>query len=405
MKKLVFDLPQARERMLERCSCMDTEQIALEKAAGRILASDVRASYNVPLFDKSPLDGYAFRAADTLELSEDGQVRLTVTGEIAAGAYSAKTLKPGCAVKILTGAPIPNGADAVAKFEDTIEEQGYVTLSQTYRTGQNIVRAGEDVTSGSVIALRGSKVDAAVHGMLASQGIQTVEVYKTPLIGIISQGNELLNPGELLSAGKIYNSNRYMLSTALKEEEFSSIYLGSVRDDAKKIAEYLEMAVCMYDVVLMTGGVSVGTYDFTKAALEMAGAEILVDKITMKPGSSCCLAILQGVPVFGLSGNPSAAMTTFHLVAMPAIRRIAGLAAYMPEKIQVELAVDFNKSSPNMRILKGKLDLSGKSVRMQLNEQQANGSVSAMKGADVFAVVPAGSGPIAAGSYLDAYLI
>lgn len=405
MKNLVFDLYTAQQMILDRCQPLDTEKISLDKASGRILATDVKAKYNVPLFDKSPLDGYAFRAEDTEMSEEEESVTLPVTGEIPAGSCAGKPLKKGCAVKILTGAPIPEGADAVAKFEETTAEPGYVMLHRTYHSGDNIVRKGEDVKEDERIADCGEIIDAAVHGMLASQGIDEVEVYKTPLIGIISQGNELLNPGEPLQGGKIYNSNRYMLGTALKLRHFSSIYLGDVQDDEMKIAEVLKNAVSMYDVVIMTGGVSVGTYDYTKSALERAGAEVLVDKIKMKPGSSCCLAILDGVPVFGLSGNPAAAMTTFHLVAMPVIQKMAGNKDFLPDKITVELDSDFSKKSPNMRILKGKLDLTDGTVRMKLNENQANGSVSAMSGAEVFAIVPAGSGPLKKGSLLDAYLL
>ena len=404
MKTKVFDLYTARQKVLDSCVLLDTEKLSIEKASEKILAVDVYAKYNVPLFDKSPLDGYAFRAEDTKE-ADTKDVTLTVMEEIPAGGYSNKTLKAGCAVKILTGAPIPKGANAVAKYEETSYESGYVTLHRSYQPGENIIYEGEDVKKDDVITLCGTRIDSAVHGMLASQGIHEVEVYKTPLVGIISQGNEILEPGEPLSAGKIYNSNRYMIGTALKQEDFPSIYLGTVEDDEQKIAEILKLAVSMYEAVIMTGGVSVGTYDYTKSALERAGAEILVDKITMKPGSSCCLAILDGVPVFGLSGNPAAAMTTFYLVAMPALKKLSGLREYLPEKITVELDSDYGKKSPNMRILKGKLMLGDGVARMRLNEQQANGSVSAMRGADVFAIVPAGSGPLKKGTLLEAYVL
>ncbi|MCD7865655.1 MAG: molybdopterin molybdotransferase MoeA, partial [Clostridiales bacterium] len=335
MKNYIFDLDEALALILEHCKCLDTEMVPVDKVSGRVLAADVKARYDVPLFDKSPLDGYAFYASDTQSVSRDKPVRLAVAEEIPAGSVSHKTLKHGYAVKILTGAPIPEGADAIVKYEDTIASDGYVTIFETFRAGDNVVHKGEDVQFGEVIAPKGTVVDEAIHGMIASQGIAAVEVYRIPLIGIISQGNELLDPGETLQSGKIYNSNRYMLHSALKREGLPSIYLGIVPDQMERIAEFLQTAVSMYDAVIMTGGVSVGTYDYTKDALKRAGAEILVDKIRIKPGSSCCLAILKGVPVFGLSGNPSAAMTTFHLVAVPALRKISGRTDYMLQKIRV----------------------------------------------------------------------
>ncbi len=405
MKKLGYDFQAARERMLGKIREMGTETISLEKAYGRILATDIQAKYDVPLFDRSPLDGYAFRSADSKDASRKHPVTLPVVEEIPAGGYSEKTLRPGMAVKILTGAPIPDGADAVAKYEDTEYSETEVTLFAPYEAHENVIFAGEDIRKEDILAVAGTKIDAAVHGMLASQGIVKVEVYKTPLIGVISQGNELLSGNEELRPGKIYNTNRYLLSGALKKEDFSSIYLGTVRDNEVEISNMLADAVSMYDVVIMTGGVSVGTYDFTEAAMRRAGVEILVDRIFMKPGSACCMGMLQGVPIFGLSGNPSAAMTTFHLVVQPIVRRIAGLKDYLPKKILVRLGSDYRKESKNTRILKGSLDLESGTAVLKLNEKQGNGMVSSMHRAEVFAVVPAGSGELKEGCQLEAYLI
>ncbi len=405
MKEKTYELESALERMLAACSCLETKKIMIYNLAGRVLATDVTAQYDIPLFDRSPLDGYAFRAAETADASREHPVRFFISEEIPAGSHSEETLQPGNAVKILTGAPIPDGADAVIRFEDTEVKDGYVTVFQSFSSGDNIVKKGEDVRQGDVIAKKGTVIDAAIHGMFASQGISSAEVYETPLIGILSQGNELLEIGEELSAGKIYNSNRYMLHTALKKAGFSSIYLGIVSDQPSQIEESLDRASDMYDAILMTGGVSVGTYDYTERALEQAGAEILVDRVRMKPGSSCCLAILNGSLVFGLSGNPTAAMTTFHLIVLPVLRKIAGRTDYMPQRLQVKLAEPFPKKSPTLRILKGRLDMETGELLFYVNEHQQNGAVSAMKGTDVFAMVPAGSGPVEAGTILEAYRI
>ncbi len=405
MKELTYDFQTAREKVLECCSVLGTEEVPIEKAAGRVLANDVFAQYNVPLFDKSPLDGYAFVAEDTRGVSRDNPIRLNVVTEIAAGSYSSKTLKNRNAVKILTGAPIPSGATAVSKYEETELKDGVVTLFREYRDQENIIKAGEDIAKGDIVASGGTLIEAAVHGSLASQGITKVEVYKEPLIGIISQGNELLNPGDELSPGKIYNTNRYLISTTLKREHISSIYLGKANDDEAEISRMLLDASCVYDAIIMTGGVSVGTYDYTESAMKQAGAKILVNKIRMKPGSACCIGMLNDVPIFGLSGNPSAAMTTFHLVALPVIRWLAGREHYLPDKIKVTLGNDYPKKSPNTRILKGKLCLDEGMAVLALNEKQGNGMVSAMKDAEVFAVVPAGSGKLEKGCQLEAYLL
>ena len=405
MKSLGYDFQRAREVILEKCMTMETETVPLEKAAGRVLAGNLTARYNVPLFDKSPLDGYAFAASDTKEASKENPVELTIVEEIPAGSSSTKKLKPGTAVKILTGAPIPAGANAVAKYEETEYSTDHVKLFRSYDAGENIILKGEDICENQVIATRGEQVGSALHGMMASQGITEAKVYKNPLIGIIPQGNELVNPGEALGAGKIYNTNRYMIGTALKQEDIGSIFLGTSQDNEGEIARMLTEAVSMYDVVIMTGGVSVGTYDYTEEAMKRAGAEILVDRIFMKPGSACCLGILNGVPVFGLSGNPAAAITTFYLVALPVIRKIAGKKHYLPKQIKVRLAEDYKKESKNTRILKGQLDLSEGTAVMRLNQKQGNGMVTAMYETDIFAVVPAGTKKLEAGCVLDAYMI
>lgn len=405
MKNLRYNLEEAQKTVFTRCAQMPEEEVALENSYGRILAEDVCARQNVPDFAKSPLDGYAFYAGDTAHADSEHPVRLKVTGEIAAGSFSDETLEHGCAVHILTGAPLPPGADAIEKFECTREETDAVWLSKEYASGQNIVQAGEDVRKGELLAEAGDRIDSAMAGLFASQGIDRVKVFKTMQIGIISQGSELREPGEACRQGQIYNSSRYLLEGALKAHDLGYRYEGIVSDHTDEICALLKKAAQECDAVIMTGGVSVGTYDLTEDALRQAGAEILIDQIAMKPGSSCCIALLDGRFVFGLSGNPTAAMTTFYLLALPALLKISGMTAYLPPKIQVSLADDFTKSSKGMRIVKGHIQIENGHMQLKLNEKQQNGSVSAMKNAQLFGVIPAGSGPQKKGTVLDAYVI
>lgn len=405
MKGKAMDYKTAREIFMNVCETLDEEEISLEKAAGRVLSRDIYALLDVPPFARSPFDGYALRAEDTIGLSKEQPKTFTIITEVAAGGHFEGTLGKDEAVKILTGAPVPDGATAVIKYEDTEFTDTHVTIFQQCDEQENVIPSGEDVKKDALIAKKGERISPAIQGMIAAQGLAHVYVYKAPMIGLISLGDELLEVGQPIAPGKIYNTNRYLLNASLKKECFNALYLGNIEDNEKAIIDFLKEAVCIYDILITTGGASVGDYDFAKRALVGAGGELCIERVAMKPGSSCGFGLLNDTPVICLSGNPAAAMTTFYMVAMPGIRKVAGLEKCLPDEIQVELANDFNKKSPNTRILKGTLDLTDGTVKMQISEAQGNGMVSSMKDVDVFAVIPAGSGPVKKGTKLSAYQI
>lgn len=395
----------AREQAARAVTPVTAEKIPLENCAGRVLAEALTAESDVPPFDRSPYDGYAFRACDCEGAGPESPVKLRVLEEIPAGGIPHGPVIAGTAVKILTGAPIPPGADAVAKWETVKFTAGTVTLFRPARSGENIVSAGEDVRAGTVLAAVGSVIDPGLMGVLAGQNAAAPLVYRIPRAGIISTGSELAEVGGPLLPGQIYNSSRHALSAALKDVGCEPVWLGSAGDDAGAICTLIEKGLNSCDALVLTGGVSAGDYDLTADAMELAGAEILFRGVDCKPGMACAYAVRDGKLLCGLSGNPAAALTNFYAVAAPALRKLCGRRDFWPEEMTFALKMPFPKKSPVTRLLRGRLRLSEGCAELELSANQANGSLSSAVGWDAIAVIPAGSGPLDAGAKLKGFLL
>lgn len=401
------DYVTARSLLLDAVKPVETERIALSKSGGRILAQDLIAAESIPPFDRSPYDGYAFRAVDTVGASKETPVVLRILEEVSAGCVPTVTVTEGTAVKLLTGAPIPMGADAVVMYERTEFTRETVTIFSPASSGDNIVYIGEDIHKGTVLARRGDVIDPGIAGTLASQGIAAPVVYRVPRVGILSTGSELVEADEAswLGPGKIRNSNRHTLEAALKVLGCESVYLGIAGDSAKEICALIKKGLVECDAVISTGGVSVGDCDLTPDAMELAGVKLLFQGVDMKPGMACACGVYGGKPVCGLSGNPASALTNFYAIALPALRKLMGRRNPLLRQIKVTLANDFSKKSPKTRFLRGKLELNDGKVYMLLPEDQGNAVLSSTIGCDVMAIVPEGSGPVSAGMELEGFLL
>lgn len=399
------DYQTARELLLSYAHPVAAERIPLSECGGRILAEPLIAGENVPAFDRSPLDGYAIFSHDTASASKDFPVTLRVLEEVPAGAVPTKRVIPGTAVKILTGAPIPEGADAVIMYEKTVFTAESVTLFSPVKAGDGIVRAGEDVKKGVVLAECGDVIDSGLAGTLASQGNAEPLVYKIPRIAILSTGSELVEADTVPENGKIRNSNRYTLEAAISRLGCKPVYLGIAGDSVREISTLISRGLEECDAVVTTGGVSAGDYDLTPDAMEMSGTEILFRGVAMKPGMACAYGFAGGKPVCGLSGNPASSLTNFLAVAAPMLKKLAGCKSCVPEELSIVLADGFKKKSPQTRFLRGRLKLTSGTVSMELPGEQGNVVISSAIGCNVMAVVPAGSGPIEAGTVLKGFLI
>ena len=316
---------EARDRAAAAVRPVGTERLPLSACAGRVLAQDLVAAGDVPPFDRSPLDGYVLRAEDSRGASRETPVTLRILEEIPASCVPRRAITEGAASKILTGAPIPEGGNAVVPFERTVFTAETVTLFAPLRSGENIVLTGEDIRRGTLLAASGQRIDAGVMGCLAGQNVVEPLVYRRPRVGILSTGSELVELGHDLPPGKIRDTNRYSMAAAVSQLGAEPVLCGSAADRVEDIARAMERALDECDALITTGGVSVGDYDLTPAAMEAIGAEILFRGVDMKPGMACAYGLRDGKLLCGLSGNPASSVTNYYAVALPAFRRLSGL--------------------------------------------------------------------------------
>ena len=383
-----------------------TEEVDLEKSFGRILAADIKAEENVPAFDRSPYDGYAFRADDTKDASVEHPITLNVIENIRAGQMPEKRVDSGTAIRLMTGAPIPAGADAVCKYEDTVFTDNSVTISQSFRSGDNIVTAGEDIKNGALVAGKGYPVDAGLSGTLASLGKLTVEVYKRPVAGIISTGDEVMDPKSELLPGKIRNSNRYSIAAALERIGIDAVYLGHANDTTDDIQKLISTGESSCDIIVSTGGVSVGDYDLVPEAMEGCGYEILVRGVTMKPGMACAYGVKDNKLMLGLSGNPASSLTNLQCVCYPALRKMAGRVLYDHQILRFRLGEDILKAGgKGTRFARGRSSIREGELCLDVPSAQGNVVISSAVYCDAYGILSNMSSPVKSGTYIDGFFV
>ena len=398
-----IELEQAIEVLLAHAvPVAEAERVPLLEAVGRVAAEDVYAAFDNPPFDRSPLDGYTFAAASTADATEERPVRLTVVGEECAGDFFAGTVGAGECVRIMTGGAIPKGCDCVVRQEDVREEGDAIFVPFTSQPFENYCYAGEDIKKGNLLVRRGQRIRAAQIAVLASEGHADVCVHRRVRIAVASTGDELLQPGESLRPGKIYNSNLYLLAGRLKELGAEVTVVGSVPDDVERAAEVIASYADRVDLFLTSGGVSVGKKDIMHGVVPALGAERLFWRVCMKPGAPAIAYTRGRMLGIALSGNPFAAYATFELMARPAIARLAGETDVLMPRRRAVLADAFPKPCHGRRFLRARMEADG---RVSLPDQHASGSLFSAAGCDAFVDVPAGTKPLAAGTEVDVVIL
>jgi molybdopterin molybdotransferase len=319
----VTPLEDAQTFVLSQCPPNEPVGVDFSDAEGLVLAADVVAAEQVPPFDNTAVDGYCVRAADVATAASE-PVELPVVGEVAAGAHTTHVLQRGEAIRIMTGAPLPAGADAVVMVEDT-ERVGddRVRISASVDVGAAIRRAGDDVQPGDLLFEAGTVVTPAIVGVLASVNARRVQVHPRVRVAVMSTGDELVEDGRPLQPGEIRESNRRMLAGLLRDAGCEVVDLGTVRDDEAALESVLLRAAASCDAIVTSGGVSMGDYDVVKAVLGEI-AEMTWMQIAIKPAKPFAFGILDGTPVFGLPGNPVSSIVSFEMLARPALRRMMG---------------------------------------------------------------------------------
>lgn len=324
--RLFLSLEEAWEEIGARTATLGTEQVALHDAYGRRLASPVRSKMAFPPFDRSALDGYAVLANDVAGAAPDAPVWLDVIEEVGAGRVPERVVGPGQAVRIMTGAPIPAGADAIVRLEGTERDAdgGRVKVMLAVPRGEAISVQGEDAPAGTLLLKPGVRIGAAETAVLATNGEGTVSVYRRPRVAILVSGEEVRPLGSTLDPGQIYDSNGPMLAALVRDSGCEPVLYGQVGDDLAGTADTVRRAAEECDLVLTTGGVSVGDYDLMREAYVEAGGELYFWKVKIRPGTPVTFAGIGGTPVVGLSGNPAAAFVNYVLLVVPLLNKLAG---------------------------------------------------------------------------------
>ncbi|MFM9330244.1 gephyrin-like molybdotransferase Glp [Paenibacillus mesotrionivorans] len=327
-QRTALQVEEAAARILERLQPGRTETVPLAEAWNRYLAEPLAADQPVPHFRRSGMDGYALRAEETAGASEDSPVRLAVTGIIPCGSIYDRRLEPGQAVRIMTGAAVPDGADAVVRLEDTLPEEegegGAVSILRSAKTGANISEIGLEIVQGEKLLEPGRRIGPGEAALLAMFGAAQVKVYARPRVAVFATGSELLAVEEPLAPGKIRNSNSYMLLAQLREAGCEPVLAGAIPDELELARQAVTAAMDDYDMVITTGGVSVGDYDILYDLTTGWDGELLFNKLAMRPGSPTTASIRRGKLLFALSGNPAACFVGFELLVRPALRKLMG---------------------------------------------------------------------------------
>lgn len=392
MKKFIA-LEEALEILNKNTKALKSEVVSIKDSLKRVLYGDVKSKINNPPFNKSVFDGYAFKSEDSKGTSKENPIELKIVDEIFAGDFSEIEIKHGEAIRIMTGAPIPMGADCVLKQEETERHGDLVKIFKEMKSYENISFMGEDIKIGETLIKKGKRLDYADLGIMASSGISEVLVYKKPKVSIISTGDEVCDINSTLKPGKIYDSNLYSLSARIEELGYNVLSMEHVGDNILKIGEAIEKAFEKSDIVFTTGGASVGEKDLMQKVSESIGFEKLFWKIKIKPGSAVVCSKRQEKILISLSGNPNAALTTFELLGKPVLKKLEGEEENINIKREKGVLMDsFNKKSPQRRFLRGNVIYDEKGTKVYITQiKSGNGILSSLLNANCLIEIEKGN--------------
>lgn len=411
-----ISVDDALARVLHGVTPLGVEQVALLDALGRVLAADVVADADTPPFRNSAMDGYAVRAADIGAASTDRPVELAVIADAPAGYAPRVGVRPGTAIRIMTGAPLPPGADTVVRFEDTDEavagasapenDPGHsrrIGIRVTQPPWVNVREAGEDIARGSIVLRAGTALRPVEIGLLAALGYRETSVYRRPVVAIVATGDEVVAPGDDLAPGQIRDSNSYTVAALVRRYGGIPRLLGVARDQIDELTERL-MAARSADVIVSSGGVSVGDYDMVKTVLHAEG-EIDLWQVRMKPGKPLAFGRLGGKPFLGLPGNPVAAYVSFELFARPLLLRQQGVKHVAKPTVRARLAAALENKGGRQHYVRATVTTSADGPVVAPTGDQGSGVLTALAKCNGLLIVPDGVTSLQAGDNVEVALL
>ena len=383
----MLSVAEALERVLALTPVLGHESVPLAQSLGRVLAEPVVAGREIPPWDNSSMDGYAVRAVDTRAATPGRPVRLAVAGAVAAGTVATGALELGQAYRILTGAPLPLGSDAVVPQEDVRRDDHHVALEKPVQPGAYVRPRGEDIRSGDRLLEPGTVLRPAALGVLAALGRARVDVFRQPTVAVVSTGDELVTPEAPLGPGQIPDSNTYTLCGLIAEAGAAPLSLGIAGDRREELVERFRTGL-EADVLVSSAGVSVGDRDFVREAIEALGARLDFWKVNMRPGKPLTFGHLGGRLFFGLPGNPVSCMVTFELFVRPALRRMGGHRVPERPRIRARALEPIDNPGSRPGYLRVRLEPDGEGVGARPTGEQGSGILRSMLFADGLAVLP-----------------
>ena len=408
----LLPVAEARQRLLSHFQPLPAENLSLAECAGRVLAEDIAAATDLPLFDNSSMDGFAVRAADLVNAAPASPRPLRVVADIPAGSQPTISLAPGQAARIMTGAPLPEGADAVIPVEDTdfqnraagLPAPQEVRAMKPVKVGQNVRPRGMDLHAGEVVLRAGRRLRPQDLGLLAMLGQANVPVYRQPRVALFSSGDELLPVDAPLAAGKIHDANSYSLAALVEEAGAQVLRLGVAADRRQAVEDLLEEAVRQQaDLILSSAGVSVGAFDFIKEVVETNG-RLDFWRVNMRPGKPVAFGEYRGIPFIGLPGNPVSAFVGFEVFARPAIGRLGGLETVTRPTLRVRLG-EAVESDGRESYLRAEVREEGGVLVAHLREHQGSGNLLSLVRANALLIIPAGVKSAPANREVDAWML
>ncbi len=393
----MIEVSEALRRVVQDLPVLEGEMVALPASRGRVLAEEIRSPRDVPPFRNSAMDGYAVRSADISGATADRPSKLEVLETIGAGSVARNSVGVGQSIRIMTGAPVPDGADTVVRVEDTEPGDDLVAIRVAVADGSNIRHPGEDVASGDLVFEVGRILRAADIGVLASIGVSVVRVVRRPRVVVIATGDELVEIGQPLGPGQIVNSNAYTLAAAVEELGCEAVVTGIVRDDPGKMRDAFSRGV-RADAMLSTGGVSVGNFDFVRSILSDLGYQESFWKVAQRPGKPISFGRCGETPVFGLPGNPVSALVCFYVFVVPVLRSMMRVREIHLQTLSATLSAEVTSVERMTEFIRCALDGPLDALRARSTGSQSSGVLRSLSIGDGLIVSPVGESRHESGS-------